>query len=68
MNFNNYTIKSQEALQKATELASSNGQQVIETEHLLGAILTSDENLLGFLLKKIGSNPQQLKTQVDNRI
>ena len=68
MNFNNYTIKSQEALQKATELASSNGQQVIETGHLLGAILTSDENLLGFLLKKIGANPQQLKAQVEEII
>ena len=68
MNFNNYTIKSQEALQKATELASSHGQQVIETGHLLGAILTSDENLLGFLLKKIGANSQQLKSQVEDLI
>ena len=56
MNFNNYTIKAQEALQKATEIASGNQQQVIETGHLLQAILHSDENLISFLLKKIGTN------------
>lgn len=55
MNFNNYTIKAQEALQKATEVASTNQQQVIETGHLLQAILQSDENLISFLLKKLGS-------------
>jgi len=55
MNFNNYTVKSQEALQKATEIASSEGQQVIETGHLLKAILQADENLISFILKKIGS-------------
>ncbi|MEQ8241655.1 MAG: ATP-dependent chaperone ClpB [Cyclobacteriaceae bacterium] len=55
MNFNNYTVKSQEALQKATEIAASAGQQVIETGHLLKAILQADENLISFILKKIGS-------------
>ena len=60
MNFNNYTIKAQEALQKATEIASGGGQQVIETGHLLRAILMSDENLISFLLKKLGASKQMI--------
>ncbi len=68
MNFNNYTIKSQEALQKASELASSAGQQVIETGHLMQAILQSDENLISFLLKKVGAAPAVLKSKLDQLI
>lgn len=60
MNFNNYTIKAQEALQKATEIASGAGQQVIETGHLLKALLASDENLISFLLKKLGVSQQMI--------
>ena len=54
MNFDKYTIKSQEALQKATEIALSNEQQAIEPGHILSAILKSDENLVSFLLNKLG--------------
>ena len=54
MNFKNYTIKSQEALNKATEIATSYDQQVVETGHLLQAIFQSDENLISFLFKKMG--------------
>lgn len=68
MNFNNYTIKSQEALQKATELASGNGQQVIETGHLMRAILQSDENLISFLLKKTGTNRASMETKLEDLI
>lgn len=68
MNFNNYTIKSQEALQKATEIASVQGQQVIETGHLMKAILQSDENLISFLLKKTGASRQQLESKLDELI
>ena len=64
MNFEKYTIKSQEVLQKATEIASSSGQQVIETGHLLQAILMSDENMISFLLKKVGAN----KTLLDSKL
>lgn len=60
MNFNNYTIKSQEALQQATEIAQGNGHQVIETGHLLLAILQGDENLISFLLKKVGAQKAPL--------
>ena len=65
MNFNNYTIKSREALNKATEIATTRGQQVIETGHLLKAILESDENLISFLFKKIGVNRSIIELKLD---
>ncbi len=65
MNFNNYTIKSQEALQKATEIASGNQHQVIDTGHLIKAILQSDESLISFLLKKLGANKNSIEIEVD---
>ena len=68
MNFNNYTIKSQEAIQKAAELAGSLGQQVIETGHLLKALLLSDENVISFLIKKLNVNQNQLNTKLDEVI
>jgi ATP-dependent Clp protease ATP-binding subunit ClpB len=68
MNFNNYTIKSQEALQKATEIASGLGQQIIDTGHLLKAILHSDQNLVSFLLKKIGASKHTMDTRLEEVI
>ncbi|MFK7952543.1 MAG: ATP-dependent chaperone ClpB [Ekhidna sp.] len=62
MNFNNYTIKAQEAIQKATEISTGNGNQVIETGHLLKAILLSDENLISFLLSKLGTTKARIET------
>ena len=53
MNFNNYTIKSQEAIQNAQQIVQSNGQQQIENEHLFKGILNVDENVLPFILKKL---------------
>ncbi len=64
MNFNHYTIKSQEALQKATEIAAGNGQQVIETGHILQSILRSDENLVAFIFKKTGATKANLDTKL----
>ncbi|MBD2755994.1 ATP-dependent chaperone ClpB [Spirosoma validum] len=58
MDFKNYTIKAQEVVQKASEIALGNGQQAIETGHLLQAILSEDENVVGFIAKKIGINLQ----------
>lgn len=68
MNLNNYTIKSQEVLQKATDLAASNGQQVIETGHLLQGILQSDENLISFLLKKMGIAKQKIEGKIEELV
>jgi len=68
MNFNNYTIKSQEAIQKAIEIANSNDQQVVETAHLMKGILLSDEHVISFLLKKLNINRLQLDTKLDEII
>ena len=56
MNFNNFTIKSQEAVQKATEIAAAKQNQAIETSHLLKGMLMVDENVIPFLLKKLNVN------------
>ena len=56
MNLNNFTIKSQEAIQKAQEIVMANHQQAIENTHILKGILTVDENVIPFLLKKLNVN------------
>lgn len=68
MDFKKYTIKSQEAIQKAAEIAAGNQQQAIEPGHLLKAILLSDENVLSFLIKKLGVNKAQLETKLEEII
>ena len=56
MNLNNFTIKSQEAIQQAQQLAQEFGHQQIENEHIFKAITTVDENVTPFLLKKLNIN------------
>lgn len=56
MNFNNFTIKSQEAIQQAQQLAQEMGHQQIENEHIFKAISIVDENVAPFLLKKLNIN------------
>ena len=56
MNLNNFTIKSQEAIQQAFQVAQGNNQQAIETGHILQGVLHSAENVSDFLLKKLGVN------------
>jgi ATP-dependent Clp protease ATP-binding subunit ClpB len=53
MNLNNFTIKSQEAVQQAQHIATTTGNQSIETGHLLKGLLETDENVISFLLKKL---------------
>ena len=65
MDFKKYTIKSQQAIQKAAELAAGNQQVAIEPGHLLKTILLSDENVISFLLKKLGVNGLQLDAKLD---
>lgn len=68
MNFNNFTIKSQETLQKAIEIVRERNQQAVETSHvLLSAILTGD-NIVNFLFQKQGVNPQNLMTLLERQI
>ncbi|WP_339607585.1 ATP-dependent chaperone ClpB [uncultured Roseivirga sp.] len=66
MDFKKYTIKSQEAIQKAAELAAGNQQQAIEPGHLLKAILLSDENVISFLIKKLSVNKVQFETKLED--
>jgi ATP-dependent Clp protease ATP-binding subunit ClpB len=68
MNLNQFTIKSQEALQKAQELAIQNGQQAIESIHLLKGILLVDENATPFLLKKLNVDYPVFAQAVDRII
>jgi ATP-dependent Clp protease ATP-binding subunit ClpB len=68
MNFNKFTIKSQEAVQQAQQLAQSLEHQQIEPEHLLKAMLEVDENVIPFLLKKLNVNLQTLKQVLDASI
>ena len=68
MNFNNFTIKSQEAVQQAVNLAQSLGQQAIEPEHLLAGILKVGENVTNFLFQKLGMNSQQITTVLDKQL
>lgn len=65
MNTNNYTIKSQEALQGAVQLAQSKGQQAIETGHLLKAVLHVGENVTHFIFNKLGVNGRNLASALD---
>lgn len=65
MNFNNFTIKAQEALQHAFEVAQSKQQQAVETGHVLKGLLHAAENVTGFLLKKTGANTQAFQQALD---
>lgn len=68
MNFNNFTIKSQEAIQKAVEITRSSGVQAIEPVHLLKAIIEEGDSLVKFIFQKLGANLQQVVRQVDEAI
>jgi ATP-dependent Clp protease ATP-binding subunit ClpB len=68
MNFDKFTIKSQEALQKSAEIALAKQQQAIEPGHLLKAILETDENVSNYLFKKLNVNGAQLNTKLDDII
>ena len=65
MNFNNYTLKSQEAVQKAQEIADADQNQAIETIHLLKGLLIVDDNVVPFLLKKMDVNLVILNQALD---
>jgi ATP-dependent Clp protease ATP-binding subunit ClpB len=68
MNLNQYTIKAQEAIQQAADLAKANQQQAVEGGHLLKTMLSSDESLVPFMLKKVGTNVDFLSGKVDELI
>ena len=68
MNINKFTIKSQEALQQAQQIAQSFGQQQLENEHLFKGILEVDENVTPFILKKLNVNVELFKKVLDSTI
>jgi len=68
MNLNNFTIKAQEAIQKASEMTAGNQQQSIENAHLLKALLLVDENVVSHLLKKLNVNINRLNEGLDEQI
>jgi len=68
MNFNNYTIKAQEAIQKASEIALGHQHQAIEPAHILKALLIVDENVINHLLKKLNVNINRLSDSLDEQI
>ncbi len=68
MNFNNFTIKSQEAIQKAVEITKGSGNQAIEPVHLLKGLLTEGDSLMQFIFQKVGANPGVVAAAVDRAI
>jgi len=68
MNFNNFTIKSQEAIQQAQQIAQSYEHQQIENSHILKGIFEVDENVIPFILKKLGMNMELLKSLIDKTL
>jgi len=68
MNINNYTIKSQEVLQQAQEIAQGFGHQQIENAHILKAVFEVDENVIPFILKKFGVNVDLFVKTLENII
>ena len=68
MNLNNFTIKSQEAIQKATEIAAAKQTQSIEVAHLLKGILLVDENVVPYLLRKLNVNVDIFSKALDQLI
>ena len=68
MNFNNFTIKSQEAVQEAVNSVQSHGQQAIEPVHLLAGVMKVGENVTNFIFQKLGMNGQQVALVLDKQI
>ena len=68
MNFNNFTIKAQEAVQEAVNLVQARGQQAIEPVHLLQGVMKVGENVTNFIFQKLGLNAQQIALVVDRQI
>ncbi|HEX6983367.1 MAG TPA: ATP-dependent chaperone ClpB [Balneolaceae bacterium] len=68
MNLNKFTLKAQEAVQAAVEIASKNNHQAVEPAHILMALLSDDDNIVSTILSKAGARLPQLKGKLDERI
>jgi len=65
MNLNNFTIKSQEAIEQAVQIALQNGQQSIEPAHILKSLIQTDENVISYLFKKINVNQTRIESALE---
>jgi len=68
MNLNNFTLKAQESVQKAFNIASAKGQQAVECAHILKGVMSESESITNFLFGKMGVNPLALTKEIDNLI
>ena len=68
MNFNNFTIKSQEMLQKAVRIASDNGNQAVEPVHLMKALLGDESSVVKFILQKLDAPTEHIEQQIDEQM
>jgi ATP-dependent Clp protease ATP-binding subunit ClpB len=68
MNFDHFTIKSQEALQEAVNLVQSNGQQSVEAAHLLSGVIKVGENVVKFIFSKLGMNLATISTVLEKQV
>lgn len=68
MNFNNYTIKSQEVIQKAVDLTRRNGNQAIEPATILKAIFLQGDSLVKFIFQKLGVSVEMIDRQLDKEL
>ena len=65
MNFNNFTIKAQEVVQKAVQLTRTNGNQAVEPEHVLRALMTEDDSVVQFIFQKLDINPANVERPLE---
>ncbi len=68
MNLNNFTLKAQESVQQAINIANARGQQAVECAHLLKGLITEAESITGFLFGKMGVNVTTISFAIDNLI
>jgi ATP-dependent Clp protease ATP-binding subunit ClpB len=68
MNLNNFTLKAQESVQQAFNIATSKGQQAVECAHILQGVMNEAENIAGFLFGKLGVNTPTLSRELENLI
>src|SRR5215475_2573968 len=68
MNLNQFTIKSQEAITRAQEIAAHNGQQSIEPVHILKGVMEVDENIVPYIFNKLNVNEDRVTSAIDKQI
>lgn len=68
MTYENFTIKAQDAILKAQQIAAGLDQQVVDTSHLCKAIIETDEKLVDFMVAKLGANLQKIKFELDTEM